>query len=829
MNKASTKLLISAPNNGGISILINNKCEIVNNTDTTGILYHNDKIYRLIQHFSYAELKIYSRENLLHTILYEEIKDAHDICMFHEYIYIVSTGTNEIMRINSHYEIEKKYSFDGTGDAWHLNCLVIINEKLCVSAFGKFKKHYTYKGNTLENGFLMEVESQKKLISKLSQPHTPVYLNDKIYICDSEKKSLKIFSNLDYKLLQEIFFDRYTRGLCVDEKYIWVGLSAQRGSDTEDKYASIAILEHGGVKPVKQVTLCSREVYNIITIDKDFNFFEEELYIVSEKQHFLNLQEDVEKQTSWAKELDEKNREKIETIKKLQDDVTQQTSWAKKLNENNYLYKNKIELLNQTIKEQENENRKLDQVIKILENDFSKMKRNNNLMFARLKRLESSRLIMFLERIHNLKEESCKVIFKKIMNKMLPGVVPSFVKKQKKNKFLKEMKKNDTMKTIVVFPIIAWGFRWQRPQHLLSGLAKKGYRIIYISKDFRHYKTTSDERKNISTHIEIKKLDENIYKLYLNSLTLVNIYTSSLDQHNVHWFILQLEYFLKKELEVNDQNLIYFVQFPNWLKVVQKIVHKLKGKIVFDCMDEHSGFSNVDKKIIEQEKELIKISDLVISSSNKLYNKNVLLNKNTIKIKNGTEFSFFNKQVKSESLQEYANKPIIGYYGAIAEWFDIELMEFCARERPDYNFIFIGSTFSCDITNIKKLPNVYFLGEKPYSELPGYLWQFDVCTIPFQIIPLIEATNPVKFYEYISAGKPVVSTKLPELEEFQDICYLATSKKEFLGMLDQAVMEKKRESNQHIRKKRIKLAAENSWDKRVELLNEVFHKENVNV
>ena len=443
-------------------------------------------------------------------------------------------------------------------------------------------------------------------------------------------------------------------------------------------------------------------------------------------------------------------------------------------------------------------------------------------MFARLKKMESSKIIRLMEKIINLKELSLQEAFKKSLNKILPNFVPTVIKKIKNKKIISEMKRLDNDKIVVVFPIIAWGFRWQRPQHLLSGLAKQGYTILYVSKDFEFKKTTKDERENITELIKIKKLDENIYKVYLNSMKRLNIYKDELDIHNVHWFMLQLSFILQN---FTNKEIIYFVQFPNWLHLVKKMKDKIKGKIIFDCMDEHSGFNNVDKLIVEHEKELLRTSDLIISSSNKLYNNNIKFNPNVVKIKNGTEFNFFASKQTSGLLQKYKDKPIVGYYGAIADWFDIKMMEYCAISRPEYNFIFIGSTFSCDITSIQKLGNVFFLGEKPYGELPKYLHDFDVCTIPFRIIPLIEATNPVKFYEYISAGKAVVATKLPEIEEFKDICYLANNQEEFLDMLDKAVDEKSFDNYGDLLQRRVEIAKNNSWKIRVEAL----HKELENI
>jgi glycosyltransferase involved in cell wall biosynthesis len=126
----------------------------------------------------------------------------------------------------------------------------------------------------------------------------------------------------------------------------------------------------------------------------------------------------------------------------------------------------------------------------------------------------------------------------------------------------------------------------------------------------------------------------------------------------------------------------------------------------------------------------------------------------------------------------------------------------------------IGATFGCDISDAEKFENIHFLGEIPYKELSGYFAYFDVCLIPFKIIPLTLATNPVKFYEYLSAGKPVVSVELPELIPYSEYCYLAKDKESFCNKIDEALNEKSQSKIDD----RINLAKENSWANRADAI-----------
>jgi len=248
---------------------------------------------------------------------------------------------------------------------------------------------------------------------------------------------------------------------------------------------------------------------------------------------------------------------------------------------------------------------------------------------------------------------------------------------------------------------------------------------------------------------------------------------------------------------------------------------KLGGKVIFDCMDDHSGFKNNTDDAIRLEGKLMEKADLVVATSQKLYEKSSQVSDHVLMVKNGTDFDFFNHLEPNGQLDKIP-RPIIGYYGAISDWFDTDLVEYAAINRPDWSFVLIGSTVGCDTSKLEKLTNVHLLGEKPYRDLPGFLYYFDVCTIPFKIVPLTLATNPVKFYEYLSSGKPMVAVKLPELLAHQDLCYLAGSKEEFVEMIGKALAEKPEES---LIQKRIAFAKDNSWDRRFQDILSALEKE----
>ena len=365
---------------------------------------------------------------------------------------------------------------------------------------------------------------------------------------------------------------------------------------------------------------------------------------------------------------------------------------------------------------------------------------------------------------------------------------------------------------VITFPIITWEFRWQRPQQIVSRLADRGFAVLYLAMGLFSKGKSYQSVEEAGTDLGFNELSQHIHQIWLHAKNKINVYTDTLQGED----LVNLEYGLAAAIGVVDpKKLFYLVQFPGWAPLAMALREKFGGRLVFDCMDDHSGFSTNTEQALRTEEALIKQADLVIASSSLLEEKLKMLNANTILVKNGTEFEHFQQPETNGELDHLSGKPIIGYYGAISDWFDMELVVYCARQRPDWHFVLIGSTFGCDITSAQALSNISFLGEKPYAELPGYLAYFDVCTIPFKIVPLTLATNPVKFYEYLSSGKPVVAVDLPELHPYGDDCYLARDADEFLQQLENALAQK---DDPKLAARRIALAKSNSWDQRVETI-----------
>ena len=347
---------------------------------------------------------------------------------------------------------------------------------------------------------------------------------------------------------------------------------------------------------------------------------------------------------------------------------------------------------------------------------------------------------------------------------------------------------------LYVFPVIDWKFRIQRPQQLSKEFQNNKYQVIYFSTKFN-----IGEKPGFT----YEKIDNNILivTLFLNENK--NIYTEKLTPSNIDFLLKSI---LKLEQVFCINKRISIIDHPFWIE----LANKLSGKYtIYDCMDYHAGFGDESSYLLELEEESMSKSDLLILTSEDLYSRFSKENHNSILVRNGCEYSYFNT-VPSKTMH-YKEGKTVGYYGAISNWFDTELVASLAKRLPDYEFILVGSTYGCeDINLLKNIKNITLVGEVDYIDLTKYLYAFDIAIMPFKINQLTMATNPVKIYEYLSAGKPVVSTKLPEVKLMGEVVYLATDVDDF----EKAIIQALDENNIKLQKQRMEFAKNNDWTSR---------------
>lgn len=246
------------------------------------------------------------------------------------------------------------------------------------------------------------------------------------------------------------------------------------------------------------------------------------------------------------------------------------------------------------------------------------------------------------------------------------------------------------------------------------------------------------------------------------------------------------------------------------------IRHLRPTKVVYYCVDEWSAFSFLDKTLMEDlERRLISQSDLVITTASALYASKRGLHPRTYLIPHGVDGEFFARARAAETEVPAAIRdlpgPVIGFWGLIHEWIDLDLIREAATRRPGWSFVLVGKT-GVDCTALKRLPNVHLLGKQSYDSLAGFAKGFTAAVLPFKVNRLTENVNPIKLREYLAAGLPVVSTPLPEVQPYADVVRVASTPDAFVAALDLAV----RETGEADVRRRMEAVSRDTWLARVE-------------
>jgi GT2 family glycosyltransferase/glycosyltransferase involved in cell wall biosynthesis len=354
---------------------------------------------------------------------------------------------------------------------------------------------------------------------------------------------------------------------------------------------------------------------------------------------------------------------------------------------------------------------------------------------------------------------------------------------------------------VLVWAVIDWHFRTQRPQHIARGLAAAGHRVFYVSNNLVDAPEPG---------FRAEPLDDSgrLYQIFLHAEGAPAIYFGAPTPQAV----AQLRHSTGELLQWGDVGgALCIVQHPFWTDVAALVPG---ATLVYDCMDHHAGFGDNAPDVLAAEAELARSADLVLVTSDWLDRELEALNPDRAIVRNACDFAHFNAAPATRYAPTRAGK-VIGYYGAIAEWFDIELVRGVARAFPDCTILLVGNDTAGAATHLSGESNIEFTGEVPYDRLPHYLHAFDVALLPFQVIPLTLATNPVKVYEYLSAGKPVVAVDLPEMRQFGDLVRRAPGRDAFLAAVGDAL----REDDPALVQRRIAFAREQTWLHRAEELD----------
>jgi glycosyltransferase involved in cell wall biosynthesis len=232
-------------------------------------------------------------------------------------------------------------------------------------------------------------------------------------------------------------------------------------------------------------------------------------------------------------------------------------------------------------------------------------------------------------------------------------------------------------------------------------------------------------------------------------------------------------------------------------------------------VDEYSAFSGVSRdSIARMERDLVRRADLVLTSSERLCADRIELNPNTRFVSHGVDVGHFARaldpRIETPADLRALPRPVIGFFGLLADWVDLDLVRALALARPDWSMVLVGR-HATGVGLVRGLPNVHLLGQKPYTLLPAYCRGFDVGIIPFRTNELTLRANPLKLREYLAAGLPVVSTPLPEVARYRSSVHLAEGLTGFIQAITTALGER----SPALDRARASAMESESWETRV--------------
>ena len=248
-------------------------------------------------------------------------------------------------------------------------------------------------------------------------------------------------------------------------------------------------------------------------------------------------------------------------------------------------------------------------------------------------------------------------------------------------------------------------------------------------------------------------------------------------------------------------------------------------KFVYEYVDEMRLSYYYSETVEKQHIELLQLADLTTATADILYQKAKPYAKKLILCPNAGDYDFFKAGRECDTNNQLSSitdkyQCIFGYYGALAAWFDYELVIEIAKRRPDWAFILIGYDYDDTVSKVKgaALDNVRYLGPRPYEDLPSYVSGFDIQIIPFVVNEITMSTSPVKLFEYMASGKPILTSDMPECRKYSSV-YRYSDSNDFVEKAQRLMQLKNDLDYMRILDRE---AAMNTWTSRVDqIINEL--------
>ncbi|MCL2384004.1 MAG: glycosyltransferase [Oscillospiraceae bacterium] len=383
---------------------------------------------------------------------------------------------------------------------------------------------------------------------------------------------------------------------------------------------------------------------------------------------------------------------------------------------------------------------------------------------------------------------------------------------KKYKKIIDDILDGDYDRVIIWRSTFGWNVPlFQRPQHISRNLAQSKCLVFY------EVTTMTDKVKDIA------KIENNLHLINFNNRAIKKLLMGKLQKVSKPKYVQ--------------------IYSTNAITSVDDLMQYMKDgyRVIYEYIDDLSpallGTKELPKNLTDKYEYILKDKEnvFVVVTADEI-EKDILTKRGKEKLVfscNGVDYEHFQNIDREYKFGEKfeailkQEKPIVGYYGALASWFDYEMVRFLALQRPEYNVVLIGIKYddTWDKQKLDEVPNIHFLGPRDYSVLKNYADKFTVCTIPFVINEITEATSPLKLFEYMALSKPIVTSNMKECRKYESV-FIAKSNEEYVKLIDKTVdMERNKKENEEYFELLEKEALENTWNKKAEVIIDLL-KEN---
>jgi UDP-galactopyranose mutase len=358
---------------------------------------------------------------------------------------------------------------------------------------------------------------------------------------------------------------------------------------------------------------------------------------------------------------------------------------------------------------------------------------------------------------------------------------------------------------LVCFSHLRWDFVYQRPQHLLSRFAAQG-RVFYVEEPvfISHKSHLVHSRGNSGVDVVVPHISDTDDVTAALQLLIDDFFSQQQIQFYALWF--------------------YTPMHLPWTRHLKPLA------VVYDCMDELSGFKGAPPEMKEREIELLRWADVVFTGGHSLYEAKRGQHHSIYPFPSSIDAPHFARaRTITTEPDDQASIPgmRLGFFGVIDERMDLALIAGVAAMRPEWHMVLIGPVVKIDPACLPQLPNIHYLGMKTYDELPCYIAGWDVAILPFARNDSTRFISPTKTPEYLAAGLPVVSTSIRDVVcpyENAGVVHIADTPEAFVAAMEKALAEDPGQRLKRVDALLSQTSWSRTWGRMAELLDDVVQR-----